>query len=1117
MVGTCKITINGQAIEVAEDTTIYDAASQAGIRIPTLCHHPRLPPAGKCGVCVVEVKGSEFPFVTSCTQPVVDGMNISTNSPGVKSKRIEAIRANIIQPATIPAPSFVTGEMEDLMLDTLDSSNALVRDPSLCVGCTRCVRACSNIAGMDVLAANMNEGAEPIILRDSTAIGINETDCISCGQCLNFCPTNAIRDNSRIDEVNKALDSGKIMVLQTAPAPRVAIAEEFGLEPGTIATEKMVGAAKAAGFHFVFDTNFTADLTIMEEAHELLHRLKNGGALPMFTSCCPGWVNMVEKTYPELIPNLSSCRSPMMMLASLVKVYWAQKMEYDSKNVYQVALMPCTAKKDEIEREQMWLPDGTRAVDAVLTTREFAQLLKKRSFDKWEMMPEEKYDNPLGESSGAAVIFGATGGVMEAALRTAYETVTGDRLEKVNFDQCRGMEGVKEFKIDVGGTELKCGVVHAGVHARKFMKKVINKEPGFDDFHFVEVMTCEGGCIGGGGQPRSLDPEALKKRTEAIYDIDERAVIRRSHENESVKKLYADFLGEPNSHKAHELLHTNYNNRKKTIVEDETTKTKVAGGTGGVLILYGSQGGTTAQAARALEAEVMAVGKGKIPVRCVPMGDYDAMELCMEEKVVMLTCTYGRGEFPDAAKPFWNALKDESLPENFLANVQFTVFGLGSSQYKFFCRAARELDARMEELGGTRCQERGEGDEAAVGKYLAAYDSWSSSVVSVLTGASKKEVLNEPPAPKYLVSLGLTGGLRATSRLPPPGYHFCRLTSSTEETGPGYDRPLNTFVFDLEGSGMEYVIGDHASIMPRLSDELVDAFLRMYGLEVLENHALNIAPLDPLTESEFPPSLTVRELVSQYLDLPAPPTKKFLRQLSLYADDAEESSRLRDLCKDDNEYEFNKFVQEYSTFEVLEMFKSARPPLDSIISFFPVIKPRLYSIASCSDYCKGNLELGIVKYNWETPSKRVRTGLCTGYLWDLEPKNRPKIAMKIVHGILYPPQDSLTPQIYMGLGSGIAPFRGFCQNREYLMKEEGKELGPAYLYFGCRYDDKDYVYGPDFERWVEMGVLTAVIPAFSRCQKRWHINHAIENLDQQAAEVRLSIETNSRQHFQQLV
>eukprot|EP01029_Cantina_marsupialis_P000005 TRINITY_DN0_c0_g3_i1.p1 TRINITY_DN0_c0_g3~~TRINITY_DN0_c0_g3_i1.p1 ORF type:complete len:705 (-),score=273.09 TRINITY_DN0_c0_g3_i1:137-2251(-) len=701
--GMVNVVIDGQSIEVAEGTTIFDAASQAGIRIPTLCHHPRLPPAGKCGVCVVEVKGDDFPFKTSCTAEVCEGMVVRTNSPSVKAKRIEAIRTNIVQPNSTPAPSFQTVEMEELMRDTLDSSNALVRDPALCVGCTRCVRACDTIAGMNVLKVNMNEGAEPIVLTDENASGIQETDCISCGQCLNFCPTDSIADNSSVKFIDAMLNSGKVMVVQTAPSPRVALSEEFGCPSGEVSTTKMVGALKACGFHYVFDTNFGADMTIVEEANEFLHRLNTDGVFPMFTSCCPGWINMAEKLYPELIPNLSSCRSPMMMLAPVIKTYWAEKMDVKPEDIFHVALMPCTAKKDEIQREQHRFENGIRFVDSVITTREFAQLMKMRGLEEWEMVPEMEFDNPMGECSGAAAIFGATGGVMEAALRTAYEKKTGKLLENVDFQACRGMEGFKSFEVDVEGANVKIGIVNAGVNARKVIRKIIDKEPGFDDFHFIEVMACAGGCIGGGGQPRSLDPMALKKRVDALYAIDVAKTVRRSHKNPSIIRLYDEFFeGTPGGHKAHEMLHCKYENRKRIVVEEESTKKTIAVGEGGVVVLYGSQGGTTAQAARTLEAELLAVSNGKVPIRCVAMADYDPKNLNKEEKVVMLTCTYGRGEFPDAAKPFWAGLNDPELPEDYLKNVQFTVFGLGSSQYKFFCRAARQLDERFENLGAHR-------------------------------------------------------------------------------------------------------------------------------------------------------------------------------------------------------------------------------------------------------------------------------------------------------------------------------------------------------------------------------------------------------------------------------
>ncbi|KAK8811497.1 hypothetical protein WA158_003231 [Blastocystis sp. Blastoise] len=439
-----------------------------------------------------------------------------------------------------------------------EQTNALSRDMSQCIDCKACEMACKNgpgciLFGLNILRDTPFQEGPPVL--PVNGLPLKDTKCISCGQCAVSCGTGAIVENSHIEKVKAAMKAGKTVVIQTAPATRVAIAEEFDEPAGTIGTKKMVGGLKKLGFNYVFDTNWGADLTIMEEGTELLNRLANKSTskFPMFTSCCPGWVNLVEKVYPEFIPNLSSCRSPHMMLGATVKSYWAQKNNLKKENVYVVSLMPCTAKKDEIERSQMW-DGGEHCVDAVLTTRELGTMLKEAGVKKWSDLQEAEFDNPLGSSSGAGDIFGSSGGVMEAALRTAYEVSTGKKLDKVDFKAARGLEGVKEFSVDMNGNEVKCAVVHSkNIHG--FLDKVKKGEAQYD---FVEVMACPGGCINGGGQPRSRDKKAVTKRMEAIYEIDSGKKIRKSHENPDIQTIYKEFFEKPNSHKAHDLLHTTY-------------------------------------------------------------------------------------------------------------------------------------------------------------------------------------------------------------------------------------------------------------------------------------------------------------------------------------------------------------------------------------------------------------------------------------------------------------------------------------------------------------------------------------------------------------------------------
>ncbi|MDK2960575.1 MAG: NADP-reducing hydrogenase subunit HndD [Bacillota bacterium] len=571
---TITLTIDGREVQAAKGMTVLEAARAAGIKIPTLCYHPELKPEGACRLCVVEVKGAKS-LVASCVMPVSNGMEVYTNTPFVREARrtaLELLLANHpfecltcerngnCELQTLAHDLGVRevryqGEKRNVPKDT--SSPALVRDPNKCILCGRCVRMCGEVQNVNALGY-VGRGWDTLILplfnRD-----LAEVACVACGQCSTVCPTGAITEKSYVDAVWKALgDPKKHVVVQTAPATRVSVGEAMGMPPGSIVTGKMVAALRRLGFDRVFDTDFTADLTIMEEGHELLERLQEGGPLPLITSCSPGWVKYCEHFYPELLPHVSSCKSPQQMFGALAKTYYAEKMGLKPEDVYVVSIMPCTAKKFEAQRPEM-TASGVPDVDAVLTTRELARMLKEAGID-FESLPEEEYDAPLGISTGAGAIFGATGGVMEAALRTVYEVVTGKTLESLDFTAVRGLDGVKEASVDLDGKTVKVAVAHGLANAKKVLDKI---KAGEADWQFVEIMCCPGGCIGGGGQPIPVDREKREARIRAIYEVDASMPLRKSHENPAVQTLYKEYLGAPLSERAHQLLHTHYTPRSR--------------------------------------------------------------------------------------------------------------------------------------------------------------------------------------------------------------------------------------------------------------------------------------------------------------------------------------------------------------------------------------------------------------------------------------------------------------------------------------------------------------------------------------------------------------------------
>ncbi|MEG2001524.1 MAG: NADH-dependent [FeFe] hydrogenase, group A6 [Clostridia bacterium] len=573
-----NLKINGMAVSVKEGTTVLEAAREVGIKIPTLCYLKGLNEIAACRICVVEVKNARS-LVTACVYPVNEGMEVFTNSEKVIQSRkmtLELILSDhnksclscsrsgncelqtLCNEYGVDQMKFI-GAANTFKLDK--STSWLVRDNNKCILCKRCVAACKNqdVAVIDAINRGFVTHIGSAFEQD-----LNEVSCVACGQCINVCPTGALQEKDNIDDVIKAIaDPTKHVVVATAPSVRVAIGEEFGNPIGTNAEGQMVAALKRMGFDKVFDIDFSADLTIMEEAYEFLGRVKNNGVLPMFTSCSPGWIRYIEHYYPELLPNLSSCKSPQQMFGAVIKTYYAQKNNLDPKDIVMVGVMPCTAKKFEITRDDQ-NAGGVPDIDIVLTTRELARLIKRKGVD-FNNLPKEEFDNPLGVGSGAGLIFGVTGGVMEAALRTAVEALTGEELKKLDFTDVRGFEGIKEAKYTINGLEIKVAVASGLDNAKKVCDLV---KSGKADYQFIEIMCCPGGCINGGGQPivnadirNNVDYRAL--RAGALYSTDEKMTLRKSHDNPFIKQLYKEFFGEPNSHKAHEVLHTSFVARKK--------------------------------------------------------------------------------------------------------------------------------------------------------------------------------------------------------------------------------------------------------------------------------------------------------------------------------------------------------------------------------------------------------------------------------------------------------------------------------------------------------------------------------------------------------------------------
>ena len=574
---TVNLKINGQSVSVPENYTVLEAAREAGIDIPTLCYLKDYSETGSCRMCVVEIVGARA-LQAACVYPVAEDLEVLTHSPKVKAARkstlelllsnhdrqcLTCVRNKNCELQTLSDELGITdiayeGERNEYDID--DLSPSIVRDNNKCILCRRCVNVCKNVQTVGVIDATERGFKTKIACAFDSPLAA--TACVNCGQCIAACPTGALREKDNTDEVWAALaDDSKYVVVQAAPAVRAALGEEFGLPIGTPVTGKMAAALRRLGFDSVFDTDTGADLTIMEEGTELLERLNNGGKLPMITSCSPGWIKFCEHNFPDFLDNLSTCKSPHQMFGAIIKTYFAQKRNIPAKNIVTVSVMPCVAKKFKAKRPEM--QGEYRAVDIVISTRELARMIKQAGI-QFTKLPDEKFDSPFEEASGAGVIFGATGGVMEAALRTVAEIVEGKPLDNVEFTAVRGTEGIKEATVTLGGKDIRVAIAHGLGNARALLESIRSGEKNYE---FIEIMACPGGCVTGGGQPivsakTQMDIDVKAERAKALYTEDANLPCRKSHENPDIQLLYKEFLEKPGSHKAHELLHTHYMERE---------------------------------------------------------------------------------------------------------------------------------------------------------------------------------------------------------------------------------------------------------------------------------------------------------------------------------------------------------------------------------------------------------------------------------------------------------------------------------------------------------------------------------------------------------------------------
>jgi len=1064
-----EVFINGKPFQVPNRANLVEACRIAGEYVPTMCYHPRLQPIGKCGLCCVAVEGTKDP-VLGCSAHVAPGMRITTETPECKARAALAMNRLVSKvrfrtPENFShAPELARAMEHTMSMAYDDSSSALQQDMTKCIECGRCSRMCRDIQGLGIW--KLTDGAV-VPITTSSGLPLADTLCVSCGQCSAVCPSGALSEKTHLEQVNAALKSGKVCVATMAPSVRVAIGEEFGMAPGSISTGKAVMALKRAGFHFVFDTNFTADLTIMEEGTEFAARLTSGkGPFPMFSTCCPCWINLMEKQYPELIPHMSTCKSPQGMMGALVKTFFAKKLGKRPQDIYHVSIMPCTAKKDEAKRPDC-NRDGYKDVDYVMTTRECAKFLKMHGINTFDL--ELPFDAPMGLGTGAGAIFGASGGVMEAVLRTAADKVAGSsQLITAEMQQCRGFDGVKTADIKVAGHPLRVGVVNGIANIKRFIAEI--ERVGLDKcgYHFVEIMGCPGGCIGGGGQPKSMDPEILLKRSAAIYEVDERSTIRRSHENPTINELYDTFLGKPNGEMSHHLLHTHYH--QQVVKAKEAAAAPVVEQHGAeegntVVVLYATVGGQTEAIARAVYNDLKS---SKINAKLWAMDSCIPADLVNVNTALFFTCTFGDGERPPMANGVWEWLDGQSAGA--LKGLSYAVFGCGSRKYNKFGQAAKDFDFKLEGLGATRIIEVGLGDETADDGHQTALEPWAAHLYEELGVEPPKAAL----VPHYRVVLGF----EASNPIPPPPKTmYARLTETRLATEESYNRPIRYMEFDLEDTGYEYDVGDALGIFPSNLTKNVDSFLKWYKLNPAA--VVSVVPVEDAAPMPIPPTVTIQHLFERYMDIFSRPRKLFFRQLAQFATDPREKANLERLASKEGAQLLQDYLKDGPSYvDVLADFPSAKPTLDFLVEMLPLIKVRLYSVASSPKLVghKCQLVIAIPTEVTRARGKVTGGGLATSWLPTLR---KGELVPVMVHeGSLRPPQDSTAPMLMCGLGTGLAPMRALLQDR-LKDKQEGKQVGQTCFYQACRYKDKDFILQNEIQQFKAAGVLTRHIGAFS--------------------------------------
>ena len=1020
------IKINGVEYNAKKGSTILQVCQDHSIFIPTLCNHPDIPPAGNCGICVVKVNGSNFAL--SCSTKIAEGMIIETETQEVKNKALEALNSF----SDMPLMPF-SKEIEELWsylrptkpvrTRPAEKSNGISFDPKLCVNCGRCARICGEVQCMNAL--------------DESSHLLSQNDCIQCGQCTTVCPTGALQENISIPKVIQALSKGKTLILQISPSSRVSCGECFGDPIGTDCTGKIISAARIMGFRYVFDVNYGADLTTIEESNELLERMDNGGVLPMFTSCCPAWINFVEKIRPELIPNLSTAKSPHLMCGAAVKNVFAEQKQIEPSKIFIVSLMPCTAKKDEIAREI----NTTQDVDVVITSREFGKMCKEFDID-WASLPNGKFDQMMSESSGGSALFGVTGGIMESSIRYIAKKEGTEPPSDHSIFRKKG--GIRTADIKLGKRTIKMAICDGIANARDFIES-----GDFENYTFIEVTACPMGCIGGGGQPKLRSHKEVPKRALTLYSIDANKLDKPTAlDNAEAEELFRILSWKGNELK-NRIFHTKFRKQDNQILAFKRVIGNVP------MICYGSATGRSTRFAQTF-AQIFQNSP-------VAMNKVDIQAMIRRGTALFICSTFGDAEFPHNAQKFAEILRKGGID---LTGLRVAVCALGSSLYPKFCAAGRELDSLLKERGAERLLPLYEIDTSEPDRGELAMDKWIKECTQKL-GLK----INSPGfESKFNITITKNpdDAIHKQS-LPPNGFETAVLMSNTILTPEGIMPRMHRYQLKLP-SKITYQAGDVLAILPQNDPAITKATIEELGLD--PDDIVNITPMMSEGPNIIPPRVTVQQLFSQYIDLNCIPSRKLISLFLQFATDEFVKERLEKLSNESQPHFFEDFVRDTNVGEVILEFAHTCPvPLSLLLTYANQIHPRLYCIASAPSGRSRDVDL-LVSDHMFGPD-RNRPGLCTSFLQRF---GVTKIYVRAQKGCVRYPKDPTTPLLMCAFGCGIAPMLSLLQHRE----NTGGELGPAYLYFGCRYKNSFPILDSTLQEYIDSGSLQQLKMAYSR-------------------------------------